>query len=49
MRFLSIRNYDTTSVTLRIAEKIANANHTTKSQAIKIAIGSIHFVRFAKE
>jgi hypothetical protein len=41
--------YQIVCVSLRIAQKIANANHNTKTQATKIASGSIHFVKLAKE
>jgi len=41
--------YQTVSVTLSIAQKIANANQRTKAPAIRIARGSIHFVKRARE
>jgi hypothetical protein len=43
------RYYETVCVTLSIAQNIAKANHKTNTQAIRIAIGSIHFVRFKSE
>jgi hypothetical protein len=36
-------------VTCNIAPKIANANQVTNKPASKIASGSIHFVRLARE
>ena len=46
---LLLFNYPTVWVTFKIAQNIAKANHKTKNQAIKIAIGSIHFVKLDNE
>gem|GEM_PF-6768353 len=41
--------YPTVCVTFKIAQNIANANHTTNHQATSIAIGSIHLVKLQRE